>query len=250
MRAAPLALAWAAAVGLWGTWSLTSSFSRYLLPHLPVLALVLAIFLEALPARLRPWTRALIFTAALANGIHAALLFRSLGSADVVLGKTPAAEYLKIARPSYHAPSYAAVEFINEKLPGSKVLFLGEGRAFHCRGDCVAPTIYDQHPLQLWLREVKSAAELGARLRAEGFTHLLVNRMELARWQSGPRRSLAPDPRSLKVWQEYLGARGEPIFEHKHPPGRVWPDAWSVVYELRPSKLSRGGAGSRTDTGL
>lgn len=232
-KSCPWRLIWAALIGLWGTWSLTSSFNRYLLPHLPLAGLVFAAALErAFEGKIRAILRAGVFFVALADSVYLGLLFKSLGAEPVILGRQAASEYLKAAHPSYHAPSYASVEFINDHLPGSKVLFLGEGRAFHCKGECVAPTIYDQHPLQTWLAEVSSPSDLGRRFQREGLTHLLVNRLELARWQSGPRRSLAPNPRAMKIWQDYLGAQGKPVFEHKHPIGKEWPDAWSVVYAL------------------
>jgi hypothetical protein len=78
---------------------------------------------------------------------------------------------------------YQAIQFVNENVkdPKAKVLFFGEARAFYCNVEWLAPTVFNTDPLDAALRECATPKEVGERLRAQGFTHLLVNWAEFAR---------------------------------------------------------------------
>jgi len=78
----------------------------------------------------------------------------------------------------------------NLSLTESKVLLVGEARAFDFRMPIVYSTCFDVSPAQKWLRgagakaESSQVAESRASLLGAGVTHVLVNWSELARYRS------------------------------------------------------------------
>ena len=76
------------------------------------------------------------------------------------------------------------MRFINGLPQGSRTLFYGEARTLYCTGDVIAPTVFDENPLDLIIREAKSADDVRERLRALGVTHIYVNLPEVHRLQS------------------------------------------------------------------
>ncbi len=78
---------------------------------------------------------------------------------------------------------YDAIQAVNDetKAPKSKVLFFAEARAFYCNADRLAPAVFNTNPLETALQESATPQEAAAQLKAQGFTHLLVNWTEFAR---------------------------------------------------------------------
>lgn len=229
-----LALIWSAFLGLWGVLSLSAGHFRYLLPHLPLACVLLAVaFEEGLRSRAKSVLRLGLLFIFCSHFILSVYWFKVLGAHGVILGLQPAAEYLKKSHPSYHAPSYPAMEFINANLPqNARILFLGEARGFHCRRDYISTTVFDESPLQSWVNRSASPQELLNFFREEKVTHVLVNRLELARWQNQAKRFLELDQRGLKVWQDFMVRFLRPVFENEGPAPRGMPETWTVVYEL------------------
>lgn len=229
-----LALIWSAFLGLWGALSLSAGHFRYLLPHIPLACVLLAVsFEEGLRPRAKSVLRLGLLFLFCSHFIFAAYWFKVLGAHSVVLGLEPAAEYLKKSHPSYHAPSYPAMEFINLNLPqNAKILFLGEARGFYCRRDYISTTIFDESPLQAWIGKSSQPRDLLDFFHKEKVTHVLVNRLELARWQNQAKRFLELDSRGLKIWQDFMLQFLRPVFENEGPSARGLPDTWTVVYEL------------------
>ncbi|HET6372859.1 MAG TPA: hypothetical protein VFG76_06105, partial [Candidatus Polarisedimenticolia bacterium] len=103
-------------------------------------------------------------------------LVETTGGYRVVTGAETRESYLT-RRVSY----YPAVEYLENTPPRSRVLFVGEGRAFYCPRDYVASTPFDKSILETYPEKTTGEGELVAALAADGFTHLLVSDPELRR---------------------------------------------------------------------
>lgn len=101
------------------------------------------------------------------------------------------------------------------RLPGdAKVLFVGEPRGFRFPRRFVAPSQHDVSPLRACL-EGGGAGDALKWLTENGFTHLLVNRGELARLS--PSYPVAPyrTATGARRWAELLAGLGPPIVEDR-----------------------------------
>jgi hypothetical protein len=78
---------------------------------------------------------------------------------------------------------YSAIALVNESPSVGKVLFIGEARAFYCEKPFAAPTVFNDQPIEKAVAGAKDADGVYAALRAQGFTHLLINTAELIRLQ-------------------------------------------------------------------
>ena len=79
-----------------------------------------------------------------------------------------------------------AIRFINALPAGSCTLFYGEARTLYCTADVVAPTVFDENPLDDVVRAAETPDDIRAglaTLRERGVTHLYVNLAELHRLQ-------------------------------------------------------------------
>ena len=79
---------------------------------------------------------------------------------------------------------HAAMQFIGETMRGDvKILFIGEARTFYCEKPFVAPTVFNDQPIEKAVANAKDADDVYRALREQGFTHLLINTEELIRLQ-------------------------------------------------------------------
>jgi|GEM_PF-664828 len=73
-------------------------------------------------------------------------------------------------------------DFINETLaPSSRLLFLYEARSLYIRNPVLCNTVFDKSPLLGIAEEAGDGKGIRAELRSRGFTHVLVNEIELNR---------------------------------------------------------------------
>lgn len=161
-------------------WFLATSFSRYLLPALPLMALLSGSLLSRLAGRAGRWgpaAAAAILLAAVgaqaASTAAESTLFRAWRGAFALAGRPERAAVIA----SRFDPSLRAAIYANSRLPETaRVLFLGETRLYRFQRDVVVPSPFDAHPME--------AAVAGAgpdhrrarqALAAQGFTHVLVN---------------------------------------------------------------------------
>ncbi len=77
------------------------------------------------------------------------------------------------------------IAWCNDNLPQAKtkLLLVGEARAFDFRMPIVYSTCFDISPVETWLRG-KTAEQQRANLKAAGATHMLVNWAEIARYRN------------------------------------------------------------------
>lgn len=94
------------------------------------------------------------------------------------LGSMTQEEYLKKNLKGY----YDAVEYINKELPdNSKIFFVYEARTFYIEKEVMANTVHDTCPLYEIAKVSTSGEEIINTLKQQGFTHILVNEIELQR---------------------------------------------------------------------
>jgi len=160
-------------------WFLTSWFSRFLLPVLPLMALLTGKVFDDLG---RKAGRA-------GNVVVVGLVALSLVAQSFTLKEPPnilkawEASLSLPGRPgramalvSHLVPTLDAARFVNTRLPDdARLLFLGDTATYYYHCDFVAPSAYDVHPLQGIVTPGKNSREILPELRALGFTHVLVN---------------------------------------------------------------------------
>jgi hypothetical protein len=163
----------AAALGL-AAWTLTGSLPRFLAPGL---ACLLALAAAADDRRAGRWAGRLALGLTLAAG--SALAIREVGRLSGVrqlLGEeSKALEALVVSNP---IPAFAAARGLPA---GARVLFVGEPRGYPFPRPFVATSQHDVSVLRDPVERLASAGEVRGWLLTKGYTHLLVNRAELAR---------------------------------------------------------------------
>lgn len=170
---------WVAFIGIFISWASYSTMPRYLLPAVPLFCILgsVAICRGDLPAAAR--------VAALAPCVYILLAQISTGMIPtwyrqgawaVSLGHLTRDEYLLHERPGYN-PYFAAARFINEHTPpDSKVLIVGDERAFYLKRKFRVSSLLLVNPLADWSENSSNPAGLAGRFRANGLTHLMVNK--------------------------------------------------------------------------
>jgi len=112
--------------------------------------------------------------------------FRNMDPVSLFSGKLTKEKYLGIQRGTYPNPYFKAVEYLNKikTEPGSKVLFIGESRAFYCKKPFIAGTDYDVIPLLQYMERAKSEGGLKNVLKKENISLALINIREAKRLSS------------------------------------------------------------------
>ncbi len=198
-----LVLAAAAAAGL-VAWQVTGALPRFLAPTLALLAALAA---AAAVSRGGATIAALALglTVLLGAAATARLLLGPPGSAMVagVLGRPGPS--LVVDDP---APAFRASRALPED---ARVLFVGETRPFGFPRPMVVSSQHDAPPLREVVEGLPDAAAVRGWLRRRGFTHLLVNRGELARlgrdYPVAPWRSAA----GRRRFGQLLALLGSPV---------------------------------------
>lgn len=184
-------------------WFLTSWFSRFLLPALPLMALLTGKVFDDLG---RKAGRA-------AGMIIVGFVVLSLSAQSFTLKEPPnilkawEASLTLPGRPgramalvSHLVPTLAAARFVNTRLPdNARLLFLGDTMTYYYRRDFVAPSAFDVHPLHGIATPEKNPREILRELRALGFTHVLVNWPEWRRLGDTYYRTLWPKEDRIAV---------------------------------------------------
>ncbi len=167
---AELGIAAAGGAWLFVWWALSAQVLRYLLPAMALWALAVAGAAAALADNGRVLARALL-TATLGGQLVILSWFVSDDPLRVVLGTEPRDAYLT-RRLDYY-PYY---RLINETLPTDATVWLIDVRrdTYHLERAYVGDYLFEDYTFRQWVAEAGSAADLRARARAAGITHLLV----------------------------------------------------------------------------
>ncbi len=199
----------------WLFWSFASTIVRYLMPVYPAAALLIAASLEGREHRALRRTLSLAALASCALGLYWGGLnfyFQGQGRWLPVFGRVTKQEYLLNTQHTYSYSHYAAIEFINDKLPaGAKTLIIGDARSFYLKKDFIVSSIFDKTPVAEYAVSSRNGAELYARLRAEGVTHLLLNTAEAIRLGRGY-GMFYWDTRAREVFYEFWARHVREVF--------------------------------------
>src|SRR6185503_2407 len=99
-----------------------------------------------------------------------------------------------------------------EMLPGSsRTLFVAETRGYRFPRRAVIPSQHDPSPLRAIVESTSDPRAIADRLRADGITHLLVNRAEMRRLAAGYPVLPWKTPEGQARFQALLEACGRPL---------------------------------------
>lgn len=205
---------------------------RYFIPQLGFGFVLAAAALDGYRATLSglgPSARAVFFRRAMPalagalavlNLFWLALVFQRFNQGwDVVWGRASPAEYLRREHIGvYGHPSQGAFDFLKKEGGAGRVFVVGEARTFRCPLPARASGNFNVPTYGSWFRDAPSPADFLARLKAEGFTYLLVNAPEMKRITPELYRSGEP--------LERLGR----LMDSLPPP--VFRDAWTILFRL------------------
>ena len=159
-------------------WASSAQQIRYLIPLFPLLAIVTgAILTRYRKQKLIFGLLLLIITGSLAfNGYHLLHEFMKVRPFNFAVGLESRDEFLTRMIPPY--PMY---RFVNQELPPESRVFLIYMKNFTylCEHACYSDAMFEAHTLQKILQHSTSPAEVRARLKTYGFTHLLYNKTYL-----------------------------------------------------------------------
>jgi hypothetical protein len=174
---------------------LTHNIPRFLIPWLVPLVLVNAA--GAVAARGKGAFRvtlAVVLVALCAVHAGVAILARAPGGKVAGLGGVLSTEvefalgvygideavWGMSAHSNYH---HRATEFINSRAARGRTLFYGEALTLYATAGVIAPTVFDENPLDRIVHAAASGQDVADRLLAMGVAHVYVNLPELKRLQ-------------------------------------------------------------------
>lgn len=210
----------------WIPLSLLSPMTRFFIPHLAVLALLVAYSIEGLALR---WVATSFRAGAL--GLAAltvlgwAVMDSNRGKLPAYLGAKDFAEYLAHTAVSYPPPAYAGYQFLNENSPANaKVLIYSESRGFYLKRKALISSPDQRTDLEVWADQAADAAALARKIRQEGVSYILVNGAEMTRLRHAPRVT----PAGLRVLDDFWKRYTARVFGVLDPK-----DRWVGVYTIR-----------------
>ena len=161
-------------------WTKGSAQSRFLIPILPFLSVAAGYAIVEGLAGSGNWLKKIAYPVLvgllLANIgwelIYVQSTFRPFA---VMFGLESKQDYLSRELPTL----YPITQSANETLPSdAKILYLGESRGYYADRVFIANTAHDPSVIVTLAHQAKDAADLAARLRALGVTHIIFNKRE------------------------------------------------------------------------
>jgi hypothetical protein len=217
-------LAWFS-LAAWLPLSLLSSETRFFIPHLALLILLLSTLVAKTRSReggngLLKLACALVLVPAFAWVAEDA----NRAKLEVYLGARSFGDYLAHTTVSYPTPPYAGIAFINNLPPREgPVLFYMESRTFNAAHP-IAATSSDQTPLlETWAEQSEDPASLRKRLNDAGIEYIMVNLGEIVRQHREPNLT----PAALIVLNSFWNRYTARVFGVQDPR-----DRWLGVYRV------------------
>jgi hypothetical protein len=217
-------LAWIC-LACWVPLSLLSDMSRFFIPHLTLVILLLScIIVGARPGWSKTVGVVLACCLLAVQGIAWIITDPNRAKLAVFLGLKSYDEYLEHTVISYPTPPYAGIEYVNSAVsPNSPVMLFGDGRSFYLRRRALATSSDQTSFLELWANESSDPAALRRRFAAAGIDYIIVNLAEMSRQHLEPKTS----PHGLMTvdafWKRYTSR----VFGVQNPR-----DRWVAVYKL------------------
>jgi 4-amino-4-deoxy-L-arabinose transferase-like glycosyltransferase len=183
-----------------GYWTVTTPQVRFLLPVVPVLALLLAYGIAGLRSRPLTLVVVLLATLNLAVGMRAVL---RLGPVDYWLGHEPREIYL-----TRNVRSYSVHRELNRIVGPGQSVYMVAGYNYVYYLDCSwrADFVFTDYRFALVLDRAQTTADILFFLKSQGATHLLLNRAVLSHPDAG-----LPD-KDLRKLREFLGQHAREVY--------------------------------------
>lgn len=233
---APAGALWTFFLAAFAGWSVTSSMVRFLMPAYPAAGLLMAAYLFSPGHRaLKMVLKAAALVVCLTGVYWSGLVFYEQGRWRPLSGAVDKEDYLSRTQPTYPYSAYSAIKYVNEQLPpGSRVLFLGDERSFYMKKDFLVSSVYDRCAAVEYAAAAKDGEDLYARLKADGFTHILLNTAEAIRL-GRDYRMFYWDDRARKVFYEFWDLHAREVFGfNEEREGRFFNRV--SVYEIAPRR--------------
>jgi len=159
-------------------WAITSTTTRFLAPTLLFSTVVVIHLLHVF----RPAGVALLLVGVVLLGMRGTSQFLDqhdmvFSSAAVALGREDRNTYASRLVDHYETATFVRRHTRHD----AKLLMIGEARPFYFKREAIAPSPFDCHPLDAWIREASSPEDLAGRLAAQGVTHVVLNTREFRR---------------------------------------------------------------------
>lgn len=164
-------IAAAAGVAMVAWWTISAQLLRYMLPALAPLAVAIVGSAARLADSGADRPRRALVAASAASVLLTLAWFAGDAPLPVVTGAEPRAAYL--SRRLDHYPYY---EVVNSTLPPDARVWLIDMRrdTYHLERAYVSDYFFEDYTLRRWAEHARSPAELTARARGAGITHILV----------------------------------------------------------------------------
>jgi hypothetical protein len=215
-------------------WFLSSELVRFILPVLPMISCALTISLMhgAYPRWVRLTASSAVLCLLMFNFRTTFGALMEVARWDYLTGRLTRREFLSNSHTGYGLPYYSAMEFINQNLPASsRVLFLGESRAYFCERDFIAASVFDHNPFWRAAGEAASLEDLRSRVGELGVTHVFLSPAQL--YYRADFQAVVPiDIISKDTFRQFFANYFNKVFEDRQlgPDGRL--QNWIIVYEL------------------
>ncbi|MFA5974717.1 MAG: glycosyltransferase family 39 protein [Elusimicrobiota bacterium] len=191
-------------------WGMSRPVLRFLMPVAPLLALLAghawAEGVERLPAPFR-WTCRTLLTLMLVSGFCVFFTLTTVFSPfGVALGLEDRSAYLR-RKLDY----FAAASFVNQ-LPGAtRLLVVGDQRGYYYEKPTGITPVFNENPLASWANAAADAEALRDRIRAQGYSHLVVNHKEMKRLEA---YHLFPfSAAGQRNWDHFLSRVGKRLYQ-------------------------------------
>ncbi|MBI4656087.1 MAG: glycosyltransferase family 39 protein [Elusimicrobia bacterium] len=200
-------------IGIWLTWSVSSTVIRFMMPAYAAGGLIISYYLFSWGHNFLKKILLWLVTASCLSGLYgAASIWYIQRKWEPVLGQIPKHEYLSKTKSSYPYSHYAGIKFINENLPpDAKVMIIGDGRTYYMERKFVASTVFDLTPMVEYSKKSGDAEGLYRKLKSEGITHILLNAGEALRLQE-QYNIFYFDEKSFAVFNEFWDRRVSEAF--------------------------------------
>ncbi|MFK7960270.1 MAG: hypothetical protein AB8G96_07060 [Phycisphaerales bacterium] len=252
-----IAVGIAAMLGLqWSAWLiLTHAEARFLLPTVVPGAIAAGVLAADMFRSPRPLARAgglvIALLAAIGPVMCTALWLAqrggdagaAVGNADILAGRAHAEAIADARRTGNRLLEAELVDsappawWINHELAGARVLLIGHAAPFWLNTDRIAyRTVWDRDALSRWLDDADTGTDArpwAMRARADGFTHVLIDRPMLDNWQ----RRGWNDPRM--TWEALQLRAGVDALA----PVREFPARGQVIFRLNGTGDGRDAGG-------
>jgi len=168
-------------------WGMATFKTRYLLPALAALSIVIAWSMVNLVKWIPKYLGRLIpiiFAIFMGTNLYSVLMIMNFcyNPFNVLTGLETRSHYLSLTRPSYPYPSYEAFKYINENLPKDvKIMLIGEAKVHYLKRDFIFNDVHNFTPIVEWTKVSKNGDELYRKIKEEEVTHILINTFEAIR---------------------------------------------------------------------